>query len=189
MKLLHDSSFADRSQLHHRYFERYEHLLTLPSEALIALLVGKEEKAQQLARLLDTAIVQPKTHIDTFENQGDTTMSESNTGTPKFDLRGAKIAGGVAETVQGDQVGGTQYNYDAPEKQDLAEAAAEIQRLLKQLESTNPAATEADQKAFVSAALPATLKQRAVSALKSGGKTVLEEVLDKCLRECGPCAY
>ena len=142
------------------------------------LLMEKEEKAQQLAGLLGTAIVQPTTHIDTFKNQGDTTVAESNTGPPKYDLRNAKFAGGFAETVQGNQVGGTQYNYDSGEKQDLAEAAAEIQRLLKQLEANNPTATEAEQKAFVSAAIPATLKQRAVSALKSGGKTALAELLD-----------
>ena len=58
------------------------------------------------------------------------------------------------------------------------DAAAEIQRLLKQLKKTNPNATEADQKAFGSAAIPATLKQRAANALKSGGKTALEEFLD-----------
>lgn len=96
----------------------------------------------------------------------------------KYDLRDAKFAGGFAETVQGDQVGGTQHNYASPEKQDLAETAAAIQRLLKQLEETNPSATEAEQTAFVSAAIPPTLKQRAVGALQAGGQTALEEFLD-----------
>lgn len=32
---------------------------------------------------------------------------------PKYDLRGAQFAGGMAETVQGDQVGGTINNYGA----------------------------------------------------------------------------
>jgi hypothetical protein len=53
---------------------------------------------------------------------------------------GASIGGvNIDSTVQGNQIG-TQHNY-APE-QNLAEAAAEIQQLLDQLEQTNPTETE-----------------------------------------------
>ncbi|MEM9119790.1 MAG: hypothetical protein AAGD09_18180, partial [Cyanobacteria bacterium P01_F01_bin.56] len=52
---------ADRSQLNHQYFERYDDLLTLPSQALVELLMEKERKAQMLAGLIGTAISQPKT--------------------------------------------------------------------------------------------------------------------------------
>lgn len=95
---------------------------------------------------------------------------------PKYDMRGAQI-GSFAETVESDQIS-TQHNYATPEKQSLADAALEIQRLLKQLEETNPTATEAEQKAFVTAAIPATLRQRAVGALQSGGRAAVEELLD-----------
>ena len=105
------------------------------------------------------------------------TMADNQQG-PKYDMRGAQFAGGFAETVQGDQVGGTQHNYAAPEKQDLAETALEIQRLLKQLEETNSTATESEQRAFVTASIPPTLRQRAVGALQSGGKAAVEELLD-----------
>ena len=105
-------------------------------------------------------------------------MSQSDSGAPKYDMRGSQFAGGFAETVEGDQIGGTQHNYAAPEEQDLAEAALEIQRLLKQLEETNPIATEAEQKAFVTAAIPPTLRQRAVGALQSGGKAAVVELLE-----------
>ncbi|NEQ49551.1 MAG: pentapeptide repeat-containing protein [Leptolyngbya sp. SIO3F4] len=40
------------------------------------------------------------------------------TETPKYDLRGAQFAGGFAETVQGDQVGGTINNY-GPNTEDI----------------------------------------------------------------------
>jgi hypothetical protein len=76
------------------------------------------------------------------------------------------------------KVAGDMNVYASPEKQSLAEAPAEIQRLLKQLEQTNPTATEAEQKAFVTAAIPVTLRQRAVAALEAGGKTAIEEFLD-----------
>ena len=61
---------ADLSQLHHQYFAQYEHLLTLPPQALVALLMEKEGSSQRLAGLLETAIAQPKTQIENYQNQG-----------------------------------------------------------------------------------------------------------------------
>ncbi|MEM8611175.1 MAG: pentapeptide repeat-containing protein [Cyanobacteria bacterium P01_H01_bin.105] len=46
-----------------------------------------------------------------------TTMANSQQG-PKYDMRGAQFAGGFAETVQGDQVGGTINNY-GPNTEDI----------------------------------------------------------------------
>ena len=94
----------------------------------------------------------------------------------KYDLRGAKFDGGFADTVQGDQIG-TQHNY-APEKQDLAEAAAAIQQLLKQLEENNPTATDIEKRTFISMGIGPTKKQRLINAVKSGGKAAIEEFLD-----------
>ncbi|NEP25534.1 HEAT repeat domain-containing protein [Moorena sp. SIO3I6] len=72
----------------------------------------------------------------------------------------------------------TKHNY-APEKnQTLSEAAAEIQQLLKQLEQSNPNATDLEKTAFVNIAIPASTKQRLLSALESGGKEALKELLD-----------
>ncbi|MBP0030548.1 MAG: hypothetical protein J7529_19460 [Roseofilum sp. Guam] len=64
------------------------------------------------------------------------------------------------------------------QKQTLAEAAHEIQRLLKQLEENNPEATLEQKTAWVNAGVDPTLKKRAVNALKSGGKAALNEFLD-----------
>ena len=64
------------------------------------------------------------------------------------------------------------------QKQTLAEAAAEIQVLLKQLEETNPSATEAEQKAFVTAAIAPTRRERFLSALQAGWKEAIQEFLD-----------
>lgn len=80
---------------------------------------------------------------------------------------------GVAGNVEGNQ-----NLYISEEKQSLAEATAEIQQLLQQLEQTNPTATGLDKQAFVSAALPLTRKQRLISAVKEGGKAALQEFLD-----------
>ena len=71
-----------------------------------------------------------------------------------------------------------QHNYPAEPKQTLAEAAAEIQNLLKQLESNNPTATDAEKEAFVTASIPPSNRQRFIAALQAGGKKALKELLD-----------
>jgi uncharacterized protein YjbI with pentapeptide repeats len=80
---------------------------------------------------------------------------------------------GVAGNVEGNQ-----NIYALEQKQTLAEAAAEIQRLLKQLEENNPTATVKQQQAFVDAAVSPTLKARFLSALQAGWKEAVKEFLD-----------
>ncbi|MBD0304513.1 MAG: hypothetical protein ICV85_20850 [Tolypothrix sp. T3-bin4] len=75
-------------------------------------------------------------------------------------------------------VSGTQNIYQSEQRQTLAEAAAEIQQLLKQLEQTNPTATEIEQKAFLTAAIPPTKRERFVNALQAGGIELFKELMD-----------
>lgn len=63
------------------------------------------------------------------------------------------------------------------QKQTLAEAAMEIQKLLEQLKETHPTATEAEQKAFVTAAIPRKRRERFLSALQAGWKEEMREFL------------
>ena len=83
--------------------------------------------------------------------------------------------GSAAGKVEGDQKT-IQHNY-APEKQTLADAAAEIQRLLKQLEETNPKATQTEKHTFVTAAIAPVTRKRVVKAIQAGGEKALEEFL------------
>ena len=83
--------------------------------------------------------------------------------------------GNVAGTNQGRQQT-VQHNYAAAETPSLAEAAAEIQTLLKQLEASNPTATEADQTAFLNIMIPPTKRERFIGALKAAGGAAIEEV-------------
>jgi len=71
-----------------------------------------------------------------------------------------------------------QHNYAPEQKQALADVAAEIQQLLKQLQQTNPSATEADQRAFLTAVISPTKRQRFANALQEGGKELLKELMD-----------
>ena len=106
------------------------------------------------------------------------TMAEKESSKIVNNLHGANIANFANQVNDDARQQANQHIHTSPEKQSLAEAAMEIQKLLKVLEQTNPTATEVDRQAFVSAAITPTLKQRAVSALQSGGKTALAEFLD-----------
>jgi TATA-binding protein-associated factor Taf7 len=85
-------------------------------------------------------------------------------------------SGNYNERIEGDYVQGNYYASE--QKQTLAETAEEIQRLLKQLEETNPTATIEQQQAFVDAAVSPTLKARFLSALQAGWKEAVKEFLD-----------
>ncbi len=69
------------------------------------------------------------------------------------------------------------------QSKNLAEAAAEIQQLLKQLEKTNPTTTEIEKLTVVAKATEAinknpTLKARVINALKAGGTEAFKEAVD-----------
>lgn len=83
-------------------------------------------------------------------------------------------AGAVGPNARSDNNTFNQFQ----EKQTLAEAADEIQQLLKQLEQTNPTATEIEKVDYVNNRIAPTLKQRIMGALKSGGETAFDELLD-----------
>jgi hypothetical protein len=70
------------------------------------------------------------------------------------------------------------FNIDTFEKQNfISESVAEIQELLKQLEKTNPTATDAEKITWINIATKPELKQRAISALKEGSSTAIDEFI------------
>ena len=141
------------------YFEQLNHLEAIYQAQLCSQAYSIKYERQRNSQLMRMVEV----------------MAE-NTG-PKYDLRNANI-GNLANTVEDNaRQQANQYNYTL-EQQPLAEASAEIQRLLKQLEQTNPNATLEQKKAFVDIGVSPTLKQRAVGAFKFGGKAIIEKVLD-----------
>lgn len=82
------------------------------------------------------------------------------------------------------------YNYAPEQKQTLAEAVTEIQQLLKQLEQTNPTATEAQQIEHINNETSPNFKRRFASALQAFGETAIDEfVLEnkwlKVIKETG----
>ncbi|MDZ8138244.1 MAG: hypothetical protein RM049_23540 [Nostoc sp. DedQUE04] len=80
---------------------------------------------------------------------------------------GAKVAGTINEA----------------ERQNLAQAAAEIQALLKQLEQTYPTTTTSQQMVVAAEAINRIesnplLKERVINAVKSGGLAAFEKAID-----------
>ncbi|MDF5722137.1 MAG: hypothetical protein PUP91_16950 [Rhizonema sp. PD37] len=70
-----------------------------------------------------------------------------------------------------------QSNYVPEQKKTLAEAASEIQQLLKQLEQTNPTATEAEKVAYVDDETTPSFKRRVVGAFQASGETAIDEFI------------
>ncbi|NEO39694.1 MAG: hypothetical protein F6J90_26530 [Moorea sp. SIOASIH] len=84
---------------------------------------------------------------------------------------------------QGTYVEGDYYNNNPQQKQNLAEAAAEIQQLLETLDKTYPTDTTSGKMKVAAAAVeqidtnPA-LSNRVFSALKAGGVSAFEQLLN-----------
>ena len=115
-----------------------------------------------------------------------TSMSETNQS--KYDLSNANV-GGIVDTAQsGSHQEFTQHNYPPEQKQTLAQAAGEIQKLLKQLEKNNHSATEADMVAYVNDETTPSFKRRAAAALKAAGETAIDEFLDNPYVKVGKAA-
>ena len=106
-------------------------------------------------------------------NQGDITM----TGNRNIHMGG----GNYNERIQRDYVQGNYYAAGQP--QSLAQAAAEIQLLLKQLEQTYPTTTISQQMVVAAEAVNRIennplLKERVINAVKSGGLAAFEKAID-----------
>ncbi|NEO98841.1 MAG: hypothetical protein F6K58_09220 [Symploca sp. SIO2E9] len=65
------------------------------------------------------------------------------------------------------------------QEQTLAEAAAEIQLLLKQLAQNQPTATKEEQQAFVTTAIVPQQRERFLSALQAGWQTMIKEFFEQ----------
>ena len=171
---------ADKGAIESRVKELYERELQLLETQYRAELHAKEREIESYRRestnMMEIAKLLASKPI-TVEAKA-VVENQSNSDTFNTDLRNANV-GSFANKVQGNARQQTnQHIYALPEKQSLAEVMAEIQTLLKQLDQTNPTATEADKKTFVTAAIPVTRRQRAVGALQAGGKTAIAEFLE-----------
>lgn len=109
-------------------------------------------------------------------------MSNNENYKTKYDQRNANI-GGFVDTAQSGSQQTFNQNISAPEqKQNLAEAAAEIQQLLEQLSQSYRTDTEPGKEALAKEVVQRiennpTLMQKTISALSAGGTAALEQLL------------
>jgi hypothetical protein len=183
---------ANRSQFTADSLVAYNHIKALPDEEIQLLLLKvilkeKDSWIQSLQAMLMTALKRPSLYAETYHNNGDT-MSQGPKKLSNWSLHNPQIAGGLvdAETVHAHQIGGNISNYTPEQKQNLAEAAAEIQQLLQQLEQNYPTNTPLEREAVVKEALKQiesnpTFKARVIGALKAGGTEALKELVDNPL--------
>jgi hypothetical protein len=106
-------------------------------------------------------------------------MASGKSEDSKYDLRGSKFGGGFA-AEGGVQIGG-QF-IDASPKQNLTEAAQEIQELLEQLSSTYSSNTSTEQMIVATKAVEVIegnpmLKKKIINAIKAGGSEMLRELV------------
>ncbi|MEM8611172.1 MAG: pentapeptide repeat-containing protein [Cyanobacteria bacterium P01_H01_bin.105] len=135
---------------------------------VLSTMANKQSSSELIEYLLDAERKERANFVELLSKISD------NRG-PTYNLSNPQFAGGFAETVQGDQYRAP-VTHNNPEIPSLAEAAAEIQNLLKQLEASNPTATIAEQSAFLDAMVPPTRRERFIGALQAVGDAAINEI-------------
>ena len=171
---------ADLSSLNADYFDTYNRIKALAEADSKKLLTEKDSRIQQLANMVNTALKRPSFYAEHYNHQGDNEMTGEKRNINQ-DLKGASVGSAYTEKMEAEQVGGTIIN--EAQKQNLAEAAAEIQQLLNQLSQTYPTSTTAEQMVVATEAIKRIesdpkLMERILSALKAGSISALEQLLN-----------
>ncbi|BCL40218.1 pentapeptide repeat-containing protein [Nostoc sp. MS1] len=176
---------ANKSELSKEYFINYNQLKALAEKDFIALIREKESQISKLETMITTTLERPSFYAETYIDKGDIKMTINrniNTGGNYYEQSGnfgiGHMSGG--EIKEGAKVAGV---INEAERQNLAQAAAEIQQLLNQLGETYPTNTPLEKQIVVTEALKEiernpTLKARVIGALKAGGTEALKELLD-----------
>lgn len=123
-------------------------------------MVHEPPLAEQIAKIFQVTI---------YHNSGEINMSDFQQ--KDGDTYNVGQAGAVGKYARSD---GNTF-IQSEQKQTLAEAAEEIQKLLRQLEQTNPSATQSEMIAYVNDETTPSLKRRTSSALKACGEAAIDE--------------
>lgn len=116
--------------------------------------------SEQIAKLFQVTI---------YHNSGEINMSDLQQ--KNGDTYNVGQAGAVGKYARSD----ANTFIQSEQKQTLAEAANEIQQLLRQLEQTNPSVTQSEMIAYVNDETTPSLKRRTSSALKACGEAAIDE--------------
>ncbi len=162
---------TDKDKIESDFWQGYELANKTLKEQYEARLLDKDKHINQLFYLTN----------QTQEKLGEIPklMAEQPKVQQTFNTPVTEVAGNVESN----------QNVYAPEqKQTLAEAAAEIQDLLKQLKKTNPHATEDEEIAYINDETSRGFKRQVAAALKAAGKTAIDEVFQNPYVKVGKAA-
>ncbi|WP_199338562.1 hypothetical protein [Nostoc sp. FACHB-133] len=162
------------------------HLLH-PDNAIQVLKERTNEMESRLQNLIDKVDNWVKNHTNIQVNpQTQIICIEFKNGK---NMGNYKISGGNQGAV-GDQAQASDFTQinESQEKQSLADAANEIQQLLKELEKSNPTSTDAEKIAYINDKTSPNFKKRAIRALKAAGESAIEEFLDNPYINVGKAA-
>ncbi len=173
---------ADLSQLSAEYFDTYNQLKALAEAESKKLIAEKDNRIQQLETMVITALKRPSFYAENY--QGDTNMTgDRNINAETYYEQSGKQ--GIGHVSGGEIKGNAKVavEINEAEKQNLADAATEIQRLLEQLSETYPTSTNKEKMAVVGEAVEQiennpTLKAKVINALKAGGTEAFKEAID-----------
>ena len=140
-------------------------------DAQIEIYRQQNEAWQEMVKtVIGSRYVPTNIHIENIVSSESQKLPD-NKESLTYDFRGSNISGDVNLN--------NQNNYAMQQKQGLAEAAAEIQQLLNQLETTNPITTDMEKIAHVNNETTPSFKRRVVGALEAcGAESAIEEFLD-----------
>jgi uncharacterized protein YjbI with pentapeptide repeats len=174
---------ANKSELERASLQGYEFQLQRLELQYRAELRLKESEIefhkQKSSELLEIVKLQANRPITV---EATAVSNQSNSEAFHNDYRYANIANQANKLTDNARQQANQYNY-AGQKQDLAEAAKDIQQLLDQLSRTYPAETTPGHMTIALKAVEEIeknplMKQRVLGALKSGGTEALKTLID-----------
>jgi myosin heavy subunit len=186
---------TDKEKIHQDFTKNYELALQAVEEKYKAVLAAKEEQIQDKDKQIQDKDKQIQDYLQDYRQQSADMMeitkllaskpinveAKAVAEQPTYDQRGASFGGGFAGR---DYKGDVTHHYASPEqKQSLAEAAAEIQQLLEQLDKTYATDTVAGQMQAAQEAVKqiegdTPLADRVLSAVRAGGTAALKKAID-----------
>ena len=174
---------ADKADIESKVKQSYKTNLRVLEARYRVQLEAKDEQIaiyrQHNTDLLDIIRLKASQPIQNIIDVTNTVESNSMSDNFNNNLQGANIANFANQVKDNARQQANQYNYSSEQKQTLAEAAEEIQKLIQQLERTNPTATEADKITHINYETTPKFKRRVVAALKAAGDTAIEEFLQR----------
>jgi uncharacterized protein YjbI with pentapeptide repeats len=176
------SSIIDKPKTHNDFIQGYDFAHKVLEERYKAELNSKDA---QIVRYGEEVQRQGEYINNLFYllNQQQTVqkvMAENPGKVSNYNFQNPQFAGGLidAETVNAHQIGGNIANYTPEQKQNLAQAAAEIQQLLNQLAQSKPTTEEVTQAVHQEIKRNSTFKAKLLAALKAGGLQALKAIFD-----------